>query len=92
MELSERKIAGVLFALNWQGHVEIPDQDVLWISRELEKAFNARKRNSCENCGQYAIIIIPTQMGGICEDCIENIGRMAEDMRTELEGKPGYDR
>lgn len=92
MEITARKIAGVMFALPWDGHVELPDFDIVWLSEQLERALTARNRSQCENCEQYAVIIVPTQLGGICEACIDNIGNMASDMRSSLEGDPRYER
>lgn len=84
-DVSVSKLVGILFALPWDGHVELPDQDIVWLAGELHKALTARKQSQCESCGSFAVIIVPSPLGGICEDCIENLGDAADNIREALE-------
>lgn len=85
MQINQNTIAGIMFALNWQGHVEPPDSDIQWMASEIAKALTGSKRGICENCGSQSAIIVKVPVGDICEDCITNIGRMADSIREEYE-------
>ena len=85
MKITPDKVTGILFALNWNGHIELPDMDIKWLGSEIAAALTGNRRGRCENCGGEAIIIIKAIIGDICEDCIAGIGRLAEDTRKDYE-------
>lgn len=85
MKITPDKVAGIIFALNWNGHIELPDMDIKWMAQEIAHALTGNRRGICENCGGEAIIIIKAIIGDICEDCIAGIGRLADDQRKEYE-------
>lgn len=85
MKITPRSLAGIMFALNWQGHIELPDSDIVWIATEISNAINGNRQGRCDNCGSQAPIIVTAAVGQICEDCITNIGKMADSTREEYE-------
>lgn len=81
---SQKQVAGILLALDWTGHVELPDADIRWVAEQLAHAFDG-KRGTCESCNNRAELLVQTGMGNICESCIEQFGQMAEEQRRGLE-------
>jgi hypothetical protein len=74
-------------ALNWQGHVELPDVDVIWLAEALASCLNANEDATvCGICSQFKDITVETKLGRICEDCISDITDVAEQTRDQLEG------
>lgn len=85
MKITPSTIAGILYAMNWQGHIELPDIDIRWIAEQVSNALNGRRHGVCDNCGASSVIIIKAVVGDICEDCIGGIGRLADEMRRDYE-------
>lgn len=85
MKITKETITGILFALDWRGHIELPDGDICWIAGEVAHALTGSKKGRCENCGNPSTIIIKATIGDICEECIGAIGKMADAVREEYE-------
>jgi len=85
MKITPDKVAGIIFALNWNGHIELPDGDIKWMATEIANALTGNCRGRCENCGNQSIIIIKAIIGDICEECVSGIGRLADDLRKDYE-------
>ena len=83
--LSPRKIEGLLLALDWTGHVELPSLDIRWLSEELVRILNGTKKGRCESCSNLREILVTTPLGAVCEPCIEEFARIASDERQQLE-------
>ena len=75
-----------LESLNWQGHVELPDNDLTWLAESLANVLNANDdARMCGVCNEFKDITVETKIGRICEECIEDASDIAEAQREELE-------
>lgn len=83
MKLTVKELEHMIVALNWTGHVELPDDDLRWLASELAATMQG-ERDRCENCGHLHEVIIETQLGDICEACI---GRIADEAREAREAQ-----
>lgn len=83
--ISKSALANTILALNWQGHVELPTQDVEWLASEIHSILSGDNRGRCENCNQYDEIIIVTPIGRICARCIDHLNSEATQIRQDLE-------
>lgn len=84
-KVNPNTIAGVLYGLNWQGHVELSDVDIRWLAREIANAITQNRQGRCDNCDNQHAILVRVSIGNICEDCVESIGRMTDEIREEYE-------
>lgn len=84
--MKSKTILHALRALDWSGHVELPDNDVRWLSETLASCLNANEDATiCGICGSFKDITVETKLGRICEDCIEDITDIAAMNRNQLE-------
>lgn len=84
-KINPNTIAGLLYGLNWQGHIELPDVDIRWLATEIANALTGNRQGRCDNCDNQHPILVRVSIGNICEDCVEAIGRMTDEIREELE-------
>lgn len=85
MRLSPKRLIGLMLSLDWRGHVELPDGDISWLARSIAESLDSSHKGTCEACHEPRVITVETPLGRICEECIEQYGRMAEGDRRELE-------
>lgn len=78
------QIRTIITSLDWSGHIELGDQDILWLSNQLSAALRG-DRHICGSCGLTSAIVIQTRLGSICEDCLEEASEQVEDIRDTLE-------
>lgn len=78
-------VHAILESLDWTGHVELPTNDLAWLALQISAALDD-KRGICGSCGRMSEVIVPTRLGHICEDCIDEASEMAESMREGMEG------
>ena len=84
--MQSKTILKALNSLNWQGHVELPDQDLKWLADGLANVLSVNDdARICGICHEFKDITVETRLGRICEDCIDDISSIAEDQRGELE-------
>ena len=80
-------IYAILRAIDWRGHVELGEEDLLWLSQELSVSLNpARDSDRCEICEHIRPIVVKSAIGRICEDCLESLAEEAEESRELVEG------
>ena len=84
MKPSAKELEHIIAALNWVGHVELPDDDLRWLANEIAATLHG-ERDRCENCGHLHEVIIETQLGDICETCISLISDEAREAREAQE-------
>lgn len=84
MSTSAAKFYKILRYLDWSGHIELGDNDLLWLAGQLELALKGN-RHICGSCGLTNAIIIRTRLGPLCEDCIEEASDQVDEVRDELE-------
>ena len=85
-ETSEARLFGILRLLDWRGHCELGDQDLMWLAKELAAALSHRgDTDLCEVCERLQPIVIKTVLGRICEDCLESLYDEAAEIREQLE-------
>lgn len=85
--MKPKTVLHALRAINWVGHVELPDKDQVWLSEALASCLNANEDATvCGICSQFKDITVETRLGRICEECIEDITTVAEETRDQLEG------
>ena len=87
MKLTSKKVKHVLELLNWNGHTELGDNDLQWIAEEISNAFSEEKltKGRCTLCQDFETILVTTRIGPFCENCIEELGDIATEMREEQE-------
>lgn len=79
---SASHIYSILRILDWRGHIELGDRDISWLAQELAVAFSIDSESDlCEVCETIKPIVVKTNLGRICEDCLESLGEQAEELR-----------
>lgn len=86
MRITKTVMFRILELLDWTGHVELPTNDMDWLSEMLANRLTNPNKKACEACGLVKEIIVETPLGNMCEECIENASDEAEIMREDLEG------
>lgn len=74
----------MLEKLDWTGHVELGQTDMEWLAASIVASFTPN-HYVCGMCNNLHEIIIHTQLGPICEDCITAAAEEAEQTREILE-------
>lgn len=83
---SASRMLAILNSLEWSGHVELPDNDLSWLAIQISARLD-EKKDLCGSCGELKEVIVPTRLGPICEECLEEATETAEAMREGMEGK-----
>ena len=78
------RVLAILHSLEWQGHVELSDLDLTWLATQIAAKLD-EKRGLCGSCGFLKEILVPTRLGDICEECLEEATETAEAMREGME-------
>lgn len=81
-----RVIRRLLESFEWMGHVELGDNDMIWLANQLAAAFSQGDLAVCESCGTAQPIVVRTPLGTICEDCLDMFNDQATDIREDLDG------
>lgn len=87
MALDIRRIKGILESLDWQGHVELGRQDMNWLANELAAKLTSTDFQRCDSCGAFKEICVPTGLGKMCQDCIDQASEAIETAMEEIEDK-----
>ena len=85
MKLTYKLIRGILDKIDWTTHVELPTNDLDWLAERLSAYLSNPNQRVCENCDTPREIVIPTALGNICEECLEELTEQAEAIRGDLE-------
>jgi hypothetical protein len=83
---SHRNIRSILGALDWSGHVELPDTDLAWLAEQLSVRLSATSLEMCDVCGRSMIVVVATKLGNICSECLEEASDTADSIRDVLTG------
>lgn len=83
---SPGRVLQILNSLNWQGHVELSDNDLNWLSLQISAALD-RRRDICESCGELREVLVPTRLGVVCEECLDEYQDQAENMREAMRSR-----
>lgn len=81
---TQQYLNSIMNLLDWSGHVELGDRDMLWLAGELAAKLAPGDMAVCEVCSLMKPIVISTPLGYICEDCIDNMSDEVEDVRESL--------
>jgi len=86
--LTTRQIYDYLCALDWRGHIEVPETDLWWLSEQISIRLSAKPdQHLCESCQEYKEIVIAMGKAGfICEECLSSGAEQAEETRNLLGG------
>lgn len=80
-------LTNAIASLDWNGHVELPHNDLEWLaSQVLHILTPSPSPYRCELCNSSKLNIIPTRLGPICWECIEDMADNVESDREDLEG------
>lgn len=90
MALNPRRMLNILEALDWQGHVELPIRDLSWLAHEIAASLTSSDFQRCDNCGAFNAICIPTGLGRICRECIEQAQEAVDSAQEEIEGRKDH--
>lgn len=77
----------LLLTLNWNGHMELGENDLRWLANEIHALLAGHKRGTCEVCGAPKNVVITTALGLVCEDCIEEMSDAAASIREDMEAR-----
>lgn len=81
-----RLIKRILETLNWNGHVELGNNDLDWLASELAVALNPKRDSElCEVCEEIKPIVVKTDLGRICSDCLEEFTDESDEQKAVLE-------
>jgi hypothetical protein len=83
---SYRNIRNLLGVLDWSGHVELPDVDLLWLAEQLSARLSATTLESCDSCGRDMPVVVETKLGNICSECLDEATDTADSIREVLTG------
>lgn len=75
----------MILSLNWNGHMELGENDVRWLANEVHALLVGKKPGLCEVCSARKDIVITTALGVICEDCIDDMSDTAATIREDME-------
>lgn len=76
----------ILFALDWNGHVELPDTDLHWLAEQLSVHLSASNLEVCDACNRAMVVVVTTKLGNICNECLEEASDTADSIRDVLTG------
>lgn len=85
MRVTPKLIRRWLDLIDWSGHVELPTNDMDWLAEMIAARLTNPNQRICENCDTPREIVIPTALGNICEECLEELSEQAEAIRGDLE-------
>lgn len=83
---TSRNLRHILGALDWSGHVELPDVDLVWLAEQLSARLSARSLETCDACGRDMAVVVETKLGNICSDCLEEATDTADSIKEVLTG------
>lgn len=81
---TKQQLEHAILNLDWTGHCELPTSDIKWLALQLA-AILSTEGGRCEACGDMREIVVETQLGQMCEDCIKEALREAREAREGLE-------
>lgn len=83
---TKARLHAFINALDWSGHIEIGDNDRLWLATEISAYLNPTgDRMLCESCGHLQPIVIKTPLGLVCEECVESWQEHVDEIREDFE-------
>lgn len=84
MSLTRKRILKELELLDWGGHVELPVNDLKWLASQLYVRLTKPDLEVCSACNRPAPLVLPTPVGTICADCIEDMNEQIDLQREAL--------
>jgi hypothetical protein len=84
--VTANRMLALINALDWSGHVEIGDNDKVWLAMSLADLISPpHDKARCEACGVLQTIVIKTALGSVCEDCLDDFSTEAATLREDME-------
>lgn len=84
MSLTRKRIMKELELLDWSGHVELPACDMEWLAMQLYARLTKPDLEICSACNRPAPLVLPTPVGSICSECIEDMNDNIDQMREAM--------
>ena len=86
--LTTQQLYDYICALDWRGHIEMPETDLWWVAEQITLRLSAKPdQHLCEACQEYKEIVIAMGKAGfICEECLSSGSEQAEETRNLLGG------
>lgn len=85
MKPTPTNILRILETMPWDGHVELPFNDLRWLASELSVRLAQSSFVVCDGCGYSKGFVVNTNAGALCEDCINDARRELREARLALE-------
>lgn len=76
----------ILFSLDYSGHIELPDYDLMWMAEQLSARLSATSLEACDSCGRMMAVVVNTRLGTMCSDCLEEATDTADNIKEVLTG------
>ena len=85
MKPTQTNIMRILGLLDWGGHVELSQNDWLWLSGELSLRLQKTDDQICDSCNKVVPLVVATSLGNVCDACINQAQIDLASMRDALE-------